>query len=281
MIIIENKINYAKDTANQLPKYVKHLVDENFSISAIIYLNLNNDKEPDRSTWNESKEIIGIINSKMIVMKAYDEKINTDLLRGWLNPCELRAKNFDSITILKQYSKLIQKLGFQDMNKLIMDKFYEILQGNEKYETAKAIKDMMNSLPNYVVEKIVEKFKSNYLPFEGIYNYKGYIAYFDKLKIEDSFLALDIELEPESKSKPEMTFKVEFFDREKDENGIHNTIIIKKILEKTGLIDSFKCEDNGMYKYQGLFKIPSDDEKLYELIHKILDDLRVYKRNYV
>ena len=71
VIIIENKINNAGDTHNQIPKYVKLQLDKGKTIDAIVYLTLNQYKEPDRSTWGKDLQVGELIKNRLIPLRTY------------------------------------------------------------------------------------------------------------------------------------------------------------------------------------------------------------------
>jgi len=63
-IIIENKSNEAADQYRQLPNYVGSLIKQNITIEAILYLNKNHLKQPDKTGWKQNE--IECIDSKLV-----------------------------------------------------------------------------------------------------------------------------------------------------------------------------------------------------------------------
>ncbi len=272
VIIIENKINNAPDQKNQLPKYAKYFLDNEYQIEAIIYLNLNHRKKPDTTTWTKDKEILKIIDDKLRIVEAYNETNNNDLLKNWLVPCQLKAKNFDAIAILKQYSKLIQKLGFQNMNQLIMDKFYPNIQNKEKYETALAIRNMLNDLPKYTRRRIEQNYESNYKPFEKIWLYEakdGNAVVFEGSIYNTSKSRLVLHINVPSDLKVDL----EFFERLNIENN-REIATTKEVLKQINLLDSFTLTGDNRFKYNTVFNLPYEENELYEIVNSFLEKLR-------
>jgi len=170
-IIIENKINNAGDTFRQLPKYVEAVVnDEGIDkndIVAIVYLPLDKNKMPYDKDWTEEEK--QFIYSKFVKLVAYDDTEN-DLYRGWLNPCKSITNEIEVKSILNQYSKLIQNLGGNIMNNILMETFYNnVIKDGEKFKTALSVKSMMDELPQYIAQRIVDEFINNHLPFKKLF----------------------------------------------------------------------------------------------------------------
>ncbi len=242
IILIENKINNAPDQNNQLPKYTKYFVDNGYHIEAIIYLNLNHREKPCKLTWTKNEDIIKEIEAKLTIVEAYNDKKKNDLLNGWLIPCQVQSKNFDSVSILKQYSKLIQKLGYQNMNKLIMDKFYSIIQDKEEYETALLIKEMMNDLPKYLYNRIQQRYELNHIPFQKLYIWNDSVIGFTDFMYKDAQLILDIKI------LPKLNLSIEFFDRH-EENGKHKKDIAEKVLIELDYLHLYNCSSKNRFIY--------------------------------
>lgn len=57
-IVIENKLNNAGDTEQQLPKYSRDLETRNFEIDAYVYMPLAPNKEPNKTDWGKSEMIL-------------------------------------------------------------------------------------------------------------------------------------------------------------------------------------------------------------------------------
>ena len=95
-IIIENKIHNAGDTNRQLPKYYDLMTNEGYIVDAIVYIPLDENKRPNRSTWNDND--VKKINPLLCIVPASDAKHN--LIDNWIYPCSLLSKNIDCVFIL-------------------------------------------------------------------------------------------------------------------------------------------------------------------------------------
>jgi len=249
-IIIENKINDARDMPRQLPRYLDYVRANGYTCDAIIYLRLNGDAGPDTTGWKdvERKQVKAILK----VICAYNET-ETDLLNGWIVKCEKVSKNANAQHIIRQYGDLIKKLGGNIMNKPIMEKFYKTVVEGENLKTALSLRAMLDDLVLYRVEKIIDKFKNDLAPFRSINNYKDCDAYFTGLNWKAAHLALDIMVEPES-------YRFQFWDRN-DREGLKGQA--KAILNKMGCFDEYTPID-GMYCKD--FAFPSQEEDLIKHI---------------
>ena len=166
-IIIENKINNAPDMPRQLPRYYDY-ISQSYSIDAIIYLPLDNTKTPDMCDWTEEDKN----NVKpLIIIPAYD-KHGLNIVDDWINPSIQAVDNIDIISTLRQYSSLVKHLKNDIIDSIIMEKFYNELLQNNNMESARAIRDMLNDLPNYMALRILKQFGANYFPFSKIILWK-------------------------------------------------------------------------------------------------------------
>lgn len=155
-IIIENKINNARDTWRQLPKYYDLMTNQGFHVDAIIYIPLDESKKPDQSSWNEND--INHVKPLLCCVPAYGADHN--LVDNWIHPCSLLSKNIDCVLILRQYGELIKLLKLNSMNNILLEKFHQaILSNPENLATAISIGDMLSKLPIYMADRLVEKFK--------------------------------------------------------------------------------------------------------------------------
>ena len=252
-IIIENKINNAGDTERQLPKYVDAVIKnegvEKDNIVAIVYLPLEKNKEPNKEDWTEEEK--KFIETKFIKIVAYDES-EEDLLNGWLKPCINITNDIDSLSILRQYSKLIQNIGGNIMNKKLFEDFYSnIIIKNDNYKTALSIKSMVEELPQYLAQRIVDEFSNDPSPFNKIWRNNTATGFGDG-KINEYNFTIIIHC-----FLDKYTFS--FYDENYQVNGLKYT---EKIIKYVGSI-GFYIGDNELDKD---FKFPDDEKQLYEFI---------------
>lgn len=157
-IIIENKIYNANDTERQLPKYYDWMLHQGFTVDAIVYIPLNENKIPDRSTWtgNDEKNVDGLL----CIVPAYSKK-RVNLVENWLKPCALLSSDIDCISVLRQYGKLIKTLSNNNMDNMLLEKFYNSLLEDDNYKVALSVKEMLQQLPTYMADRLCDEFKKN------------------------------------------------------------------------------------------------------------------------
>lgn len=157
-IVIENKMYNAVDMQRQLPRYYDFMTGLGYTIDAIVYLPLDANKRPDQSTWAETdkQHVLPLL----CPVPAYQKK-GMNLVSGWLEPCTLKTKNLDCVSVLRQYSELIKILSNNIMDSVILEKFYNSLLEGENHKTALSIRNMMKELPIYMKDRILDRLKSN------------------------------------------------------------------------------------------------------------------------
>ena len=124
-IIIENKIYNAPDMERQLPKYYDYMIERGYKVDAIVYLPLDINKQPNQMTWLEEdkKHVLPLL----CIVPAYQKK-GVNLVAGWIEPCILKARNLDCVSILRQYGELVKLLNNNIMDNIILGKFYQSLK---------------------------------------------------------------------------------------------------------------------------------------------------------
>lgn len=157
-IVIENKMYNAVDMQRQLPRYYDFMTGLGYTVDAIIYLPLDANKRPDQSTWTETdkQNVLPLL----CIVPAYQKK-GINLVSGWLEPCTLKTKNLDCVSVIRQYSELIKILSNNIMDNVILEKFYNSLLEGENHKTALSIRNMMKELPIYMKNRISDRLKSN------------------------------------------------------------------------------------------------------------------------
>jgi len=143
-IIIENKINNANDTSRQLPKYYDSLINQHYIVDKIVYLSLDGNKTPDKSTWIEKDHKLGL--DDILLICAVSNKADNDLINGFLSRCLLEAKTVQENAFLSQYINLLYYLGRKQMNRYLMENFYKQMDNSKDYNTALQIKSMLNDI---------------------------------------------------------------------------------------------------------------------------------------
>ena len=189
-IVIENKIHDAPDMQRQLPKYYDYVTDIlGYTIDAIVYIPLDVAKKPDKSDWTESDKL-HVNDSVLKIIPAYCDKTKVNLVSDWLEPAAMLADQIDVISTLRQYLELIKHLNYNFMDTIIMEKFYNELLKSENFKSAQSIRNMMNELPLYMVNRIIKRYEGKCAPFQKINNYRNYVAYFG----EDSICEVSVKI---------------------------------------------------------------------------------------
>jgi hypothetical protein len=258
VIIIENKVNNASDQPRQLPNYLNQVEKEGYACDAIVYMRLNKDAKPDMKGWTSDE--IKRVEKLLICICAYTETPK-DLLNGWIRKCENASKRVETALILRQYGDLITKLGGNVMNKPIMDEFYKMIVEGENFKTALCVKEMLDDLVLYRVERLIEYFKNDPSPFQQIRIYLNVDAYFTGLLWNDAHLGLDITVEPKS-------YKFEFWDRN-DREGTKRRA--NEILDKMGSVNDYTRSGGSFVK---MFSFPSEEQELIRHVSEFKNKLR-------
>ena len=68
------------------------------------------------------------------------------------------------------------------MDKQILEQFYKQMNEPEQFATALSVKSMLDELPVYRIDRIVDHFKNNCYPFESVWNWnnKAAVIFFRK-----------------------------------------------------------------------------------------------------
>ena len=129
VIIIENKINGARDQGNQIPRYYDKVQNElgipTEDIKAIVYLP-SLYKKPDKAKWSEkiSDDKKTEIWEKLIVLPSVDATNKYSLLKDWIKEALYKIDDLNTHFILKQYKELIEEMA---KDKLALEKSKEML----------------------------------------------------------------------------------------------------------------------------------------------------------
>ncbi len=229
-IIIENKINNAGDMPRQLPRYYDCMTNEGYEIDAIVYIPLDQNKEPEKTGWTEDD--YKNIKPRLITLPAYTKDGNPNLVNGWINNCITATKNIDCISVLSQYGDLITILNRENMNTEVLNKFYKKLQEPTNMESALSIKEMLEALPVYMADRLISRYKTNDL-YNRVWKYKPFIFVLD-FTVNKMAFAIDILTSKDG-------YNIAFFSRNND---------IITILPKSSDLNALKNFDytDGRYR---------------------------------
>lgn len=148
-VVIENKLNNAGDTEQQLPKYSRDLETRNFEIDAYIYMPLDPNKEPNKTDWGNKRNDI---EKKLVIIPAYKpDEVN--LIDNWLKPA-LDKSEGDASFVIQQYIRVLNNLTIDIMdNKEII----EILTKDENIETTLDILENEEAFYNKMIDQFIQK----------------------------------------------------------------------------------------------------------------------------
>ena len=156
-VIIENKIANAIDMNRQIPKYLDYMEEEGFTIDAVVYLPLNENKSPDKSTWSETD--CDRVAPVLQIIPAYSLSNKHNLVDGWLKPSMDLCDNDDCKLVLKQYIELIKYLKSDYMDRQLIEKFIANLSDNDNLNTLRSILDMADDSNTFLTEDILDNIK--------------------------------------------------------------------------------------------------------------------------
>lgn len=269
-IIIENKINDAGDTTNQIPTYYYQLKNNKIDVVAIVYLTLSQGKEPDRTTWrieNESDRLD--IEQKLICIRTFDGTTN-DLISGWLTPCIHATTDQNNIAVLKQYKAILQNLSKNLLDMDYMEEFVKQLNEEVNFKAALDIKENIEKLPTYIGLKFKNYFSSEerYKPFKGIRMY-NLIPYFDGFEVNGNWFNTDVIF---SLDKCEIDFSV------RNKEIMYTQEIPEKVLKAIGMESEFVWNNNGRFVHVINENIIKGEKLAIAFVEKFLKQL-IDKKN--
>lgn len=250
-IIIENKINDAIDMPRQLPRYFDKLTNKGFEVEGILYLSLIGDKCPSKLTWTEM-DIQNVERKIMVMSGAYrDNMINLDSI---ISKSLMNTQNIDHLVFQRQYKDLLNHLGLQKINHLVMNDLYLKIKTQNDLDELLVLKKMLENLPKYRAILIREKFKENFSPFKEVQIWKDNVVYFNKLIIGDFNFAIDVSCYIDK-------YIVSFFDRNAENN--------KTALMFIGKVDMGLEAREGSSRLFKVFKYPEEEGALFDFLEKL------------
>lgn len=159
-VVVENKLNNAPDTPQQLEKYYNDLKNKGYKVDAFVYMPLDPSKKPYDKDWEH--EVKKYINEHLVIIPAYSKE-GVNLIKNWLEPA-VEKSNSESLEeakfVLKQYIKLLNNLTIDIMDN---EEIIKNLVDKNNIDTAFGIfsvwDDFYNEIKKYFIEKIKEKLK--------------------------------------------------------------------------------------------------------------------------
>ena len=259
-IIVENKLNWAKDMPEQLFRYYSECKNnKKLEVDKIVYLSPNSWKQPEEQSIKEIpkeliKTIIGYDGENndfytMVLQKSLEEMNNKE-------PKEWRL-------LLEHYLKILRKTGVTKMDTLTK-KFYEkIKEEPQEYEKIKLIVNMYNNLTTTRANSLISKFINGKIwgnpPF----------VYFDfYIKDKRKNYAINIFVNKYDYSNLYLYSREN--DREKFEKDNKD---IEAWLKKHNLFEGFEKDETWYNEWNKNFKFPEDEKALYDFTEKLIECL--------
>ena len=268
-IIVENKLNWAKDMPEQLFRYYNECKNnKKLEVDKIVYLSPNSSKTPeDYSVKEIPKELI-----KTTV--GYDGE-NNDFYTMVLEKSLKEMNNNEPkewLLLLEHYLKILRLTGETKMDKLTKEFYDKIVNDGKEYEKIKLIATMYNDLIKTRKNNLVEKFNGNDDWKEGFYrdfySEKRGQNYALEINVNDSrysWLQLFSREENEVDNNPKSRKKWEQDNKD-----------IEAWLKKHKLLSEFRLPeegDNTWWRFMKEFKFPEEEKALYEFAKKLIECL--------
>lgn len=265
-IIIENKLNWARDMPEQLFRYYNECKNsKKLEVDKIVYLSPNSYKKPaDDSVKEIPKELI-----KTIV--GYDGE-NEDFYTMVLEK-SLKEMNDNEpkewLLLLKHYLKILRQTGETKMDKLTKEFYDKIVNDGKEYEKIELIATMYNDLIKTRINNLAEKFGGenwdNQCFYRDFYSEKRGINYAIDIYIYNNKSLLFLFSREEGTAtddNPKSTKKWEQDNKD-----------IEAWLKKHKLIEEFRLPeegDNTWWRFMKEFKFPEEEKALYEFADKLI-----------
>ena len=263
-IIIENKLNWAKDMPEQLFRYYNECKNnKKLEVDKIVYLSPNSWKQPEEQSIKEIpkeliKTIIGYDGENndfytMVLQKSLEEMNNKE-------PKEWHL-------LLEHYLKILRQTGETKMDKLTKEFYDKIVNDGKEYEKIELIATMYNDLIKTRINNLASTFSgenyNNECFYRDFYSEKRGLNYAIDIYANDykySYLQLFSREEgTATDDNPKSTKKWEQDNKD-----------IEAWLKKHKLFDGFYFDDWRLTKD---FKFPEEEKALYEFAKKLIECL--------
>ena len=262
-VIIENKIYNAADQYKQLPRYYKALTEQGYEVVAVVYMPQDTSKEPNRDAWEPEDN--NNIYPLLCHLPIYNEQGKPSLYR-WLCGCLHEVDDINAVATLKQYSKLIQKLGATIMDSSIRNKFFqEIEKKKDGLETVLSIRDMVNNgLRPYLAQRMIDWLHTNNVKSSRIWVYTDTCQVCEiQEEMGGRRIAIDTFIQ-------ERQNEVTLFSSSEEELQKN-----KELLEGIGMLHEFR----GDWRYMKQFSNPNiitNQEETYKFIKLLAEKISAY-----
>lgn len=255
-IIIENKLNWAKDMDEQLSRYYDCCLKNNLEVDKVVYLSPNILKQP------EPQSIKDIPKCKIKIIYGYDgedEDFYTKVIKNSLEDLKNNNESKEWILLAEHYLKILRETGVtKKMDKLTQDFYNEIRNNPDEYEKIKLIVDMYNNL-------IATRFNNLASEFQGV-NYKDRYeqCFYREFKSKKRGLNYTISIYIDNDNSDFYLSSIE----DTEEKQWQDNKDIEVWLKKHNLFDGFYFQDEKWWTKK--FKFPKQENELYEFTEKVI-----------
>ena len=262
IIIIENKINWAKDQQEQLANYYKKVCGE-YEVEKIVYIAPSKYKEPEEHTFGFDDEIKNQVKDKYIKIISFDAT-DKDLVTCF----EKSRDNLkdDKLFFMNHYIEILKRTGEGDMSETELNFFNEILnkykEDNQIFQKINYIGEMYNNLAKIQNDYIISKTGMDDWGYDkngGYYSCAHYI----ELKRNNAFSIVIY-----TYVSGEIYLSV-YDDKNKCADIIYN--ILSKYLNE----EEIKKHKDGCLTYN----IADDENKLFDLVKKLKQEFTDFANN--
>ena len=268
-IIVENKLNWAKDMPEQLFRYYNECKNnKKLEVDKIVYLSPNSWKQPEEQSIKEIpkeliKTIIGYDGENndfytMVLEKSLEEMNNKE-------PKEWRL-------LLEHYLKILRQTGETKMDKLTKEFYDKIVNDGKEYEKIELIATMYNDLTKTRINNLISTFSgenyNNECFYRDFYSEKRGLNYAIDIYIYNDKSLLFLFSREEgtaTEDNPKSTKKWEQDNKD-----------IEAWLKKHKLLSEFRLPeegDNTWWRFMKEFKFPEEEKALYEFAKKLIECL--------
>ena len=265
IIIIENKINWAKDQQEQLANYYKKVCGE-YEVEKIVYIAPSKYKEPEEHTFGFDNEIKNQVKDKYIKIISFDAT-DKDLVTCF----EKSRYNFkdDKLFFMNHYIEILKRTGEGDMSETELNFFNEILnkykEDNQIFQKIKYIGEMYNNLAKIQNDYIISKTGMDDWGYDKNGDYYS-CAHYIELKRNN---AVSIVIYTYTTNVSGEIYLSVYDDKNKCADIIYN--ILSKYLNE----EEIKKHKDGCLTYN----IADDENKLFDLVKNLKQEFIDFANN--
>ena len=259
-IIVENKLNWAKDMPEQLFRYYNECKNnKKLEVDKVVYLSPNSLKKPTEDSVKEiPKELIKIIIGydgenndfyTMVLQKSLEEMNNKE-------PKEWRL-------LLEHYLKILRQTGETKMDKLTKEFYDKIVNDGKEYEKIELIATMYNDLTKTRINNLISTFSgenyNNECFYRDFYSEKRGLNYAIDIYIYNDKSLLFLFSREEGTATEDNPKSTKKWDQDNKD--------IEAWLKKHNLFDDTFYFDG---RWSKEFKFPQQEKELYDFTEKVI-----------